>query len=49
MSSQRASAGFVVALDQNIGEGLLAVTTGELSTLIGRATTPLLETVRTWA
>jgi len=36
-----ATAGFVVALDGNIRDGLLGVTTGELSTLIGRATTPL--------
>ena len=33
--------GFVVALDANIGEGLLAETTRELSTLLGRPTTPL--------
>ena len=43
------TAGFVVALDQNIAEGLLAVTTGELSTVLGRPTTPLADTVRTWA
>lgn len=43
------TAGFVVALDQNTAEGLLAVTTGELTKLIGHPTTPLLETVRTWA
>jgi NAD(P)H dehydrogenase (quinone) len=43
------TAGFVVALDQNTAEGLLAVTTGELSRLIGRPTTPLAETVRSWA
>jgi NAD(P)H dehydrogenase (quinone) len=42
------TAGFVVALDQNIGAGLLSVTTGELSRLIGRPTTPLAETVSTW-
>lgn len=43
------TAGFLVALDQNTVEGLLAVTTGELSKLIGRPTTPLIETVRAWA
>ena len=43
------TAGFVVALDQNIAEGLLAVTTGELSATLGRPTTPLADTVRTWA
>jgi len=35
--------GFVVALDGNTRDGLLAVTTGDLSRLIGRATTPLAE------
>jgi NAD(P)H dehydrogenase (quinone) len=43
------TAGFVVALDQNIAEGLLAVTTGDLATLLGRPTTPLGATVATWA
>lgn len=38
-----ATAGFVVALDQNTADGLLAGVTGELSALIGRPTTPLLE------
>jgi NAD(P)H dehydrogenase (quinone) len=42
------TAGFVVGLDQNIRAGLLGVTTGELSTLIGRPTTPMPETVATW-
>ena len=37
------TAGFVVALDGNTRDGLLGVTTGELSTLIGRPTTPLVE------
>lgn len=35
--------GFLVALDQNTRDGLLGSTTGELSRLIGRPTTPLLE------
>ncbi|GAB3606010.1 SDR family oxidoreductase [Conyzicola nivalis] len=35
--------GFVVALDGNIRDGLLGVTTGDLARLIGRPTTPLAE------
>ena len=35
--------GFVVALDGNIRDGLLAETSGDLSRLVGRATTPLAE------
>jgi NAD(P)H dehydrogenase (quinone) len=42
------TAGFVVALDQNIGAGLVAVTTGDLAKLLGRPTVPLVETARTW-
>jgi NAD(P)H dehydrogenase (quinone) len=42
------TAGFVVALDQNIADGLLAVTTGDLARLIGRPTEPLADTVRRW-
>ncbi|MCW2846106.1 MAG: NmrA family protein [Marmoricola sp.] len=42
------TAGFVVALDQNLAAGLLAVTTGDLARLIGRPTVPLAETVATW-
>ncbi|MFC6345291.1 NAD(P)-dependent oxidoreductase, partial [Nocardioides hankookensis] len=42
------SAGFVVALDQNARDGLLAVTTGELGKLLGRPTVPLAETVSSW-
>jgi NAD(P)H dehydrogenase (quinone) len=41
------TAGFVVALDGNTRDGLLAATTGELRTLIGRPTTPLAEGLRT--
>ncbi|WP_448058504.1 SDR family oxidoreductase [Cellulomonas hominis] len=37
------TAGFVVALEQNTAEGLLAETSGDLSRLIGHPTTPLLE------
>ena len=44
-----ATAGFLVALDQNTKDGLLSVTTGELTKLLGRPTTPIAETVRTWA
>jgi NAD(P)H dehydrogenase (quinone) len=43
------TAGFVVALDQNTAEGLLAVTTGDLAKLLGRPTGPLVESVRSWA
>ncbi|WP_109505736.1 SDR family oxidoreductase [Nocardioides speluncae] len=43
------TAGFLVALDRNISDGLLAVTSGELAKLIGRPTTALAETVRGWA
>lgn len=39
------TAGFVVALDGNIRDGLLAVTTGDLSRIIGRPTTPMKETL----
>jgi NAD(P)H dehydrogenase (quinone) len=38
--------GFVVALDGNIRDGLLGEVTGELSRLIGRPTTPLVEGLR---
>jgi NAD(P)H dehydrogenase (quinone) len=37
------TAGFVVALDGNIRDGLLAHTPGDLARLIGRPTTPLVE------
>lgn len=43
------TAGFVVALDQNIAEGLLAVRTGDLSRLLGRQTTPMPVSVASWA
>lgn len=39
--------GFLVALDDNIHDGLLSETTGELARLIGRRTTPLVEGLRT--
>ncbi|CAI9400542.1 SDR family oxidoreductase [Nocardioides sp. T2.26MG-1] len=42
------TAGFVVALDQNIGAGLVGATTGDLAKLLGRPTVPLADTVRTW-
>jgi len=38
--------GFVVALDGNIRDGLLSATPGELSRLIGRPTTPLIDGLR---
>ncbi|MFJ4108563.1 SDR family oxidoreductase [Oerskovia enterophila] len=40
------TAGFVVALDGNTRDGLLAATSGELARLIGRPTTPLAEGLR---
>ncbi|MFF2622602.1 SDR family oxidoreductase [Oerskovia jenensis] len=40
------TAGFVVALDGNTRDGLLAATSDELSRLIGRPTTPLAEGLR---
>ena len=43
------TADFVVALDANIEAGTLAEVTGDLSRLIGRPTTPLLDAVRTFA
>jgi NAD(P)H dehydrogenase (quinone) len=39
--------GFLVGLDVNISEGTLAEVTGDLSRLIGRPTTPLVETLKT--
>jgi NAD(P)H dehydrogenase (quinone) len=43
------TAGFVVALDQGIARGDLAEATADLRTLIGRPTTPLADTLRTFA
>jgi NAD(P)H dehydrogenase (quinone) len=40
------TAGFLVALDANIARGDLAQQSGELTRLIGRPTTPLVETLR---
>lgn len=40
------TAGFLVTLDQNTADDLLAETTGELSALIGRPTTPLIDGLR---
>ncbi len=40
--------GFVLAMDANIADGLLADATDEVRSLIGRPTTPLVETLRTW-
>jgi NAD(P)H dehydrogenase (quinone) len=42
----RGGAEFVAAIDASIAEGALAETTGELSALLGRPTTPLRETLR---
>ena len=41
------TAGFLVGLDTGTREGELSSTTGELSRLIGRPTTPLVETLKT--
>ncbi|CAH0264517.1 SDR family oxidoreductase [Plantibacter cousiniae (nom. nud.)] len=41
------TAGFVVALDGNTRDGLLADTSGDLGRLIGRPTTPLVDGLRT--
>lgn len=41
-----ATAGFLAALDGNIRQGTLAMTTGDLSRLAGRPTTPLLDGLR---
>jgi dienelactone hydrolase len=38
--------GFVVALEENTRDGLLAETPGDLSRLIGRPTTPLTDALR---
>ncbi|MFD6951345.1 NAD(P)-dependent oxidoreductase [Nocardiopsis sp. TSRI0078] len=43
------TARFVAALDANIRDGELSMTTGELSRLIGRPTTPVAETLRALA
>lgn len=40
------TAGFLVALDGNTRDGLLGETSGELSALLGRPTTPLLDGLR---
>lgn len=44
-----ATAGFVVALDQDARAGLLAVTTGELGKLLGRPTVPLRDSLTSWS
>ncbi|PZQ90441.1 MAG: NAD(P)-dependent oxidoreductase [Leifsonia xyli] len=41
--------GFIVGLDGNIRDGLLAEVTGDLARLIGRPTTPIAETLRAGA
>jgi NAD(P)H dehydrogenase (quinone) len=43
------TAGFVVALDGNIRDGALALTTGDLARLAGRPSTPLVEGLRPFA
>lgn len=41
--------GFLLAMDANIAAGLLSDATDEVRSLLGRPTTPLVETLRTWA
>jgi NAD(P)H dehydrogenase (quinone) len=43
-----ATAGFVAMLDKNTADGEIEVNTGDLARLLGRPTTPLLETVKGW-
>lgn len=42
------TAGFVAALDANIGDGLLAVTPRDLAAVLGRPTVPMETTVADW-
>ena len=41
--------GFITTLDSNTADDTLLVTSGDLSRLIGRRTTPIAEAVRAWA
>jgi NAD(P)H dehydrogenase (quinone) len=43
-----ATAGFVVALEQNTRDGALGQVSGDLARLLGRPTTPLATTMRSW-
>lgn len=43
------TAGFITALDANIRDGALALTTGDLARLAGRPATPLVDALRPWA
>jgi NAD(P)H dehydrogenase (quinone) len=42
------TAGFMVALNADLGDGAMAATPGDLARLIGRPTEPLAETMKTW-
>lgn len=42
------TADFVVAIDRNVADGTLDLTTGDLARLIGHPTEPLVDTLRTW-
>ena len=44
-----ATIGFITTLDSNTADDTLLVTSGDLSRLIGRPTTPIAEAVRSWA
>ena len=41
--------GFITTLDSNTADDTLLVTSGDLSRLIGRPTTPIADAVRSWA
>ncbi len=43
------TAGFVVAIDKDVADGLLAIRTGERSKLIGRPRTPMRKPIASWA
>lgn len=42
------TAGFVAMLDKNTADGEIEVNSGDLTRLLGRPTTPLVETVKSW-
>ena len=44
-----ATIGFITTLDSNTADDTLLVTSGALSRLIGRPTTPIADAVRSWA
>lgn len=44
-----ATIGFITTLDSNTADDTLLVTSGDLSRLIGRPTTPIADAIRSWA